>query len=84
MVPSSISPSHNGTGDQTTGIKASSGTQTISIPFSEQAIGAIGYQSNNETTVKILNASLRESTKTRQSIYIRYWKSFAVTTRDMV
>ena len=49
---------HSGTGDQTTGIKPSSDTQTIGSASSEQAIRAIGYQGNNETTVKMLNASL--------------------------
>ena len=83
MVLSNIIPSHSGTGDQTTGIKPSYDTQTISNASSEQAVRAIGYQDNNETTVKILNASLRESTRTKYSIYIRQWESFIGTTRDI-
>ena len=58
MVPNNIIPSYNGTGDQNTGIKPLSDTKTTCSASSEQAIRVIGYQSNNETTVKILNASL--------------------------
>ena len=83
MVLSNIIPSHSGTGDQTTGIKPSYDKQTISNASSEQAVRAIGYQDNNETTVKILNTSLRESTRTKYSIYIRQWESFIGTTRDI-
>ena len=53
LVPSNIISSHSGTGDQTPGIKPSSGTQTIANVSSERAIRAIGYQGNNETNVKI-------------------------------
>ena len=86
MVPSNIIPSHSGTGDQTSGAKPLSDTQTIHNASSEQAIRDIGYQGNNETIVKILNASLRESTRTKCSIYstyIRQWESFIGTTRDI-
>ena len=50
---------------------------------SEQAIRAIGYQSNNEATVKISNASLSESTRTKYRIYIRQRKSFISISRDI-
>ena len=83
MVPSNIILSHSGTGNQTIGIKLSSDTQTIGNGSSEEAIRAIGYQGNNETTVKILNTSLLESTRTKYSIYIRQWESLIVTTRDI-
>ena len=83
MVPSNIIPTHSGTGDQTTGIKLSSDTQNISNASSEQTIRAVGYQGNNETTFKILNASLRESTRTKYSIYVRQWKLFIGAIRDI-
>ena len=71
LAPSNIIHSHRGSGDQATEIKSSSDTKTIGNASSEQAIRAIGYQSNSETTVKILNASLRESTRTEYSIHMR-------------
>ena len=83
MVPSNIILSHSGTGNQTRGIKVSSDTQTIDNGSSEEAIRAIRYQGNNETTVKILNTSLLESTRTKYSICIRQWESLIVTTRDI-
>ena len=83
LIPSSIISNHNGTRDQTAWIKPSSDTQTTINASSEQANRAIGYQSNNGTTVKILNASLRESNRTKHSIYIRQRESFTGITRDI-
>ena len=83
MVPPNIIPSHSDTGYQTTAIKPASYAQTIHNTSSEQANRAINYQGNNETTVKILNVSLRESTRTKYSIYIRQWELFMGTTRDI-
>ena len=57
------------------GTKPSPNKQTIGNASSEQAIWAIGYQGNNKTTIKILNVSLRESTRTKYIIYIRQWES---------
>ena len=65
------------------GIENRANAQGISSSSSKQAIRVIGYKCNNETTVKVLNASSRNRTRTKYGFYIRQWEPFMGTTSNI-
>ena len=71
LVPLNSLISDSNSEDQITEIQPTAYRQSIRSSSSEQAVKVIGYKRNNETTVKISNASIRTSTRTKYSICIR-------------